>query len=384
MNHRIKIRINIALILVIFFDVFSTVTVFAQEATPSSKLLSALPHSYAQAVQKAAPAVVNVYTIRHIPLSRHSDNFFAQSPRRYRLGSGVIMNKEGYILTNHHLIRLSKKVLVALDDGRRTQAKVIGMDPETDLAVLRINLNNLKPIKLADSDKIQVGDVVLAIGNPFGLGQTVTQGIISAMGRSMIGINELENYIQTDAAINPGNSGGALINTKGELIGINTAIYSRSGGFQGVGFAIPVNVALNVMTQIIKYGEVKRGWLGIEIRMLTAALARSMGSKQTSGVIITRVLPKSPADKQGLKKDDIIVKANNHRVRSARGFSTFVAQLNPGAMLHLIIYRDNKAIKISMKIGTRPPQTIIDERGRLPERKNQLRPGERQLFPRSE
>lgn len=322
-------------------------------------------HSYANAVKLAAPAVINIYTKRE---SNSLRGFHDRANKRYRLGSAVIMNKKGYVLTNHHLILRAKQVLVALDDGRRTTAKVIGSDPDTDLAVLKIELQHLQPIEIGNSDKVEVGDIVLAIGNPFGLGQTVTQGIVSAIGRSMIGINELENYIQTDAAINPGNSGGALINTQGKLIGINTAIYTRSGGYQGVGFAIPVNVALNVMDQIIKYGEVKRGWLGIEIRNLTAALARTLNTNQSYGVLITRIIPKSPAQKAGLKTNDIITQVNNRRVRNARSFSSFVAQMTPGVSMQLTVIRNNKPEKIDVNVGVRPPQPIIDDRGRLPQK----------------
>lgn len=329
-------------------------------------LIAAEPHSYSEAVKLAAPAVINIYTKRDSLRNLYERS---RDSRRYRLGSAVIMNKKGYVLTNHHLIQRAKQVLVALDDGRRTTANVIGSDPDTDLAVLKINLPHLQPIEIGNSDQVEVGDVVLAIGNPFGLGQTVTQGIVSAIGRSMIGINELENYIQTDAAINPGNSGGALINTEGKLIGINTAIYTRSGGYQGVGFAIPVNVALNVMDQIIRYGEVKRGWLGIEIRNLTAALARTLKTDQSHGVLITRIVSKSPAQKAGLKINDIITRVNNRRVRNARSFSSFVAQMTPGVSMQLTIIRNNQSEKININVGTRPPQPIIDDRGRLP-RKN--------------
>ncbi len=314
-------------------------------------------HSYADAVKLAAPAVVNVYIKRIVsPDSQFFQEKYRHSPgnRRYRLGSGVIMNKQGYILTNHHLIQTSKQVLVALDDGRRARAKVIGSDPQTDLAVLKITLDNLQPITLGDSSIVEVGDVVLAIGNPFGLGQTVTQGIVSAIGRSMIGVNELENYIQTDAAINPGNSGGALITTKGKLIGINTAIYSRSGGNQGIGFAIPVNVALNIMKQIIQTGKVRRGWLGISVRMLSPAYAQSIRSKRTTGVIIAEVFKNSPAEKAGLQKNDIILSVNRQRVRQPRGLSSIIAHLEPGVTMRMQIIRKNTIKTISIKISNRP------------------------------
>lgn len=363
---------------------------FAQPSAPQKTA----PHTYATAVQKAAPSVVNIFTrreelkpankqqrdLRYRHLYQH---LIAPKRRKTTLGSGVIMDKRGYILTNHHVVRRAKVILVALLDGRKTRAKVIGSDSDTDLTVLQIELKNLKPISIGDSDSVHVGDVVLAIGNPFGLGQSVTQGIISAIGRSKIGINPLENYIQTDAAINPGNSGGALINTHGDLIGVNTGIYSRSGGNQGIGFAIPAAVAVNIMNQIIKHGHVKRGWLGVKIMTLTPMIAKSMGTSQSTGVIVSEVLQKSPAARSALKKNDIITYMNQYRVRNGIGFLSYIAQREPGTTITLTVIRNSHEQKIKVKLGTRPATRqqnargnypgwrgdAPDERGRLPRRK---------------
>jgi serine protease DegS len=280
-----------------------------QEAVSSSAGPGALngmsvgPASYADAVQRAAPAVVNVHTAKVItrrvhplledPIFQHFfGDRFTQSRREVQtsLGSGVLISKQGYVLTNNHVIDGADEIKVLLADGRSAQAKVVGTDPDTDLAVLRIETESLPAIVIGNSKNLRVGDIALAIGNPFGVGQTVTFGIISATGRDHLGINAFEEFIQTDAAINPGNSGGALINASGELIGINSAIYSRSGGSQGIGFAIPINLAKGVMTQIIEQGHVVRGWLGIEAQDLTAALADSFGMPDTNGVLISGVL----------------------------------------------------------------------------------------------
>ncbi len=312
-------------------------------------------HSYAKAVRIAAPAVVNIYTDRQTQQNL--------SQLRSTLGSGVVIDSKGYILTNHHVVRNAVHILVGLSDGRRAKAKFIGSDPETDLAVLKINLGHLKPIPLGNSDNIHVGDVVLAIGNPFGLGQTVTQGIISAMGRNTVGINRLESYIQTDAAINPGNSGGALINTLGQLVGINTGIYTRSGGYQGVGFAIPVNVALNVLHQIIKSGYVKRGWLGLKVQTLGPKLAETLGTQQASGVVVMQVLPNTPASEFGFKKNDVITHLNNIRVSSSRGFLNHIAQRKPNTPIAITLLRNHVKKVIHAKVGTRPPPKAIDDRG---------------------
>ncbi len=354
---------------------------FSLEGVAADDKFKTLPHSYTHAVKSAAPAVVNIFTDREVKSQQKPDGRGRMNPRkiaeddiflinrktrRSTLGSGVIINNEGYILTNNHVTRNATRILVALADGRKTQAKVIGRDSETDLALLKIDLKNLTFIELGNSDAVQVGDVVLAIGNPFGLGQTVTQGIVSAIGRSRIGINQLENYIQTDAAINPGNSGGALVDTRGKLIGINTGIYTRTGGYQGVGFAIPVNVAMNVMGQLIKFGFVKHGWLGANVVTLTHPIAKRLGSEVSTGVVITRVGANTPAAKVGLKRYDIVTHLNNRRVYNIQGFLSYIAQKSPGNMLSMTVIRKNVKQEVSVKLGLRPKGRPHDDRGAPP------------------
>ena len=304
--------------------------------------------SYAPAVSNAAPAVVNIQSTKIITEQQHplmNDPTFKQlfgesvgEPRKRMessLGSGVIVSPQGYILTNHHVIKAADEILVALKDGRTTIATVVGTDPDTDLAVLHVKLDNLPAITLSKINEIEVGDVVLAIGNPFGVGQTVTSGIISATGRNMLGINTFENFIQTDAAINPGNSGGALINSYGELIGINTAIYSKSGGSQGIGFAIPLSLATNVLTQIIEFGHVKRGWLGVAIQEMNPELANSFGLKRVYGIIINGIAKSGPADKAGLQPGNVITHINNTEVENVRHLLNLVSEVKPGNSLSI-------------------------------------------------
>ncbi len=326
------------------------------------------PSSYSGAVQLAAPAVVNVYTAKVVttrttPFSNDPimQRFFGdtQVPRKQlqnSLGSGVIVNERGYILTNNHVVEGADEIQVALSDGRTTQAKVVGSDRETDLAVLKIELGKLPSIVIGESDGLRVGDVVLAIGNPFGVGQTVTMGIVSATGRNHLGINTFENFIQTDAAINPGNSGGALINAEGHLIGVNTAIFSQSGGSQGIGFAIPVSLAKGVMEQIIEHGHAIRGWLGVEVQAVTPALAESFGLPEAKGVLITGMLRKGPADQAGLKPGDVITKINGEAVDDPVVLMNTVAQVPPGKTMDLEGLRKGSKISLSAKVGERPAQ----------------------------
>src|SRR4051812_47599825 len=274
--------------------------------------------SYSEAVRRATPAVVNIFTSKEVktpqhpflndPLFRHffGDRLDAESQRASSLGSGVVVGARGYILTNHHVVEAADEIEVALADGKKFKARLVGSDPETDLAVLQVSNASLPSITFGDADSVRVGDVVLAIGNPFGVGQTVTGGIVSAMGRNQLGINTFENFIQTDAAINPGNSGGALVDTHGNLLGINTAIYSRSGGSMGIGFAIPVSTARLVMEGLVKDGQVTRGWIGVEPNDLTPELAETFGIKTRQGVIITGVLQNGPAAQAGLRPGDVI------------------------------------------------------------------------------
>ena len=314
------------------------------ELIQSARTTPATPvTSYALAVKNAAPAVVNIQSTKIVTEEQHpllSDPAFKQlfgdrmgEPRKRMessLGSGVIISPQGYILTNHHVIKAADEILVALKDGRTSIATVVGTDPDTDLAVLKIKLDNLPAITLSKINEIEVGDVVLAIGNPFAVGQTVTSGIISATGRNMLGINTFENFIQTDAAINPGNSGGALINSYGELIGINTAIYSKSGGSQGIGFAIPLSLATNVLTQIIEFGHVKRGWLGVAIQDMNSELANSFGLKRVYGIIINGIAKSGPADKAGLQPGNVITHINNIEIENVRHLLNLVSEVKPG------------------------------------------------------
>ena len=325
--------------------------------------------SYADAVEKAAPAVVNIYTQKLVtervhplmedPLFRH---FFGDNQGNTRqrlessLGSGVIISPEGYILTNNHVIEAADEIEVALRDGRTAAARIIGTDPDTDLAILKIDLAELHSITLGHSEQLRVGDVVLAIGNPFGVGQTVTSGIVSATGRNMLGINTFENFIQTDAAINPGNSGGALITANGNLIGINTAIFSRSGGSQGIGFAIPIDLARDVLQQIIEHGEVIRGWLGVAIQNITEDLAQSFGLKSLDGVIISNIIRNGPADQAGLTRGDVITHINSEAVKDVRAALTLISQARPGSTVKISGIRQGKNFDVEVTVMQRPKQ----------------------------
>ncbi len=323
-------------------------------------------NTYRQAAHRAMPAVVNIFTTKEAkPSARHFDNdplfrrFFGdgipgQDEKQFSLGSGVVISAEGYILTNNHVIEAADEIEVALADGRKATAKLIGTDPETDLAVIKINLSGLPAITLAQIENTQVGDVVLAIGNPFGVGQTVTMGIVSALGRNHLGINTFENFIQTDAAINPGNSGGALIDTDGHLLGINTAIYSRSGGSLGIGFAIPVTTVKTVMESIIKNGQVVRGWIGVEPQDITPELAAGFGLEKSSGTIIAGVLKGGPAEKAGIKPGDILLSVADKPVGDTISMLNLVAQLTPGDTVKMTVLRKSKESIVNVTVGKRP------------------------------
>jgi serine protease DegQ len=329
--------------------------------------------SYREAARKALPSVVYIYTSQTVPSPRHPliddpifRHFFGdrgepESQTNSGLGSGVIVSANGNILTNYHVVEGADQIEVALKDGRSLKAKLIGGDPETDLAVLQLDTEGGAPLKLpaitlGQMDNVVVGDVVLAIGNPFGVGQTITMGIVSALGRSHLGINTFENFIQTDAAINPGNSGGALIDSHGNLVGINTAIYSRSGGSLGIGFAIPVSTAKNVMEQIIQTGTVTRGWIGVEAQEITADLAESFGMKDTKGALIAGVQRGSPADAGGVKPGDILLAVNGKEVKDPQVMLDLIADLKPGETIPFGLRRQNAAFEASIRIGKRPPQ----------------------------
>lgn len=324
---------------------------------------------YSQAAEKAMPTVVNIFTTSKTsgtdphqqyyddPLFKHffGDQFGEQQAQpESSLGSGVIVSEQGLIMTNNHVVNTADEIEVALTDGRKLSAKVVGTDPETDLAVLKVDADNLPAITFANSEKLQVGDVVLAIGNPFGVGQTVTQGIISALGRNHLGINTFENFIQTDASINPGNSGGALIDTNGNLIGINSAIYSRSGGSMGIGFAIPVSIAKHVMEQITQTGSVTRGWIGIEAQDITPELAESFKLDKADGSLIAGVLRDSPADEAGLKPGDILVSINDKQVADSESMLNLIAVLKPKDKATLGIIRNGKLLEVELLVGKRP------------------------------
>jgi len=275
------------------------------------------------------------------------------------LGSGVLVSSSGYILTNNHVIEGADGIEVVLNDGRRSQAKVIGTDPDSDLAVLKIELDKLPVIVLGDSDALQVGDQVLAIGNPFGVGQTVTSGIVSALGRNQLGINTFENFIQTDAAINPGNSGGALVDIQGNLLGINTAIYSRSGGSMGIGFAIPIATAKQVLESLVKDGKVTRGWIGVEPNDLSAELAEAFDTATSSGVIITGVLQNGPAAQAGLRPGDIILSIETSPIQNVTQMLAKVAGLAPGKSVTFTVQRKQQKLALNITPGTRPKPRAV-------------------------
>ncbi len=316
--------------------------------------------SYAEAVRRAQPSVVNIYTrkaARRSPLSEDPffGQFFGTPGPQQNLGSGVIVSAQGYILTNNPVVEGADQVAVAFPDGRQTVARVVGADPETDLAVLKIDASDLPAITLGQTDDVHVGDVVLAIGNPFGVGQTVTMGIVSALGRHDLGINTFENFIQTDAAINPGNSGGALVDTRGNLVGVNSAIYSRTGSSIGIGFAIPVSTARQVMEQLIKDGVVTRGWLGVGMHEVTPEIAESFGLKSPQGVLISAIYQGGPADHAGLKPGDIVLQIGDKRINDEKSLLNMVAALKPDTAMTVLIRRESKDVPIKVTIGKRPP-----------------------------
>ena len=333
--------------------------------------ISQNPSSLAEAARISSPAVVNIFTSKvnkKKPSKKGAPQqnepwfqfFFGdQAPNEEpssSLGSGVIVSPQGIILTNHHVIEGADEIEVAFADGRKRNAKLIGSDPETDIAVLKIDATDLpNPITLGKMESVHVGDVVLAIGNPFGVGQTVTSGIVSALGRNQLGINTFENFIQTDAAINPGNSGGALVDTKGNLIGINTAIYSRSGGNMGIGFAIPINTAKQVMEAILASGSVTRGWIGVEPQNLSKELAESLNlPKDTTGVLISGVLEGGPADKAGMKPGDVLTQVNGQAVSDVVTLLNRIAQTGPGDEAKINLLRKGKPMTLKVQVGKRP------------------------------
>ncbi len=323
--------------------------------------MSSGPVSYAHAVEVAAPAVVNIYTTKIItervnPLLRYffGDQYIPRQRLENSLGSGVIVSNQGYILTNNHVVEGAAEIEVLLRDGRSAEARLVGTDPETDVAVLQIDLEEIPSITINLANTLRVGDVVLAIGNPFGVGQTVTMGIISATGRDDVGISTFENFIQTDAAINPGNSGGALVDANGNLVGINTAIFSRSGGSQGIGFAIPMSIASDVMEQLIENGRVSRGWLGVETQDITPQLAESFGLQNITGIIIAGIQRNGPAAQAGLRPGDIILSVNGKASTDSKTVMNQIARVAPGGKLQLQILRNGKVMNVEAIVGERP------------------------------
>jgi len=347
----------------------------AAGAAPASPVVPAAPSQdgYAAVARAVMPAVVNISSLKVIRTYEYSPflvdpffrDFFGQQfpglvvPREKRemsLGSGVFVDERGTILTNYHVVEQAQEVKVALSDGRETKARILGADQRTDLAVLRVEKDSLPHAAMGDSEKMEVGDVVLAVGNPFGLGETVTMGIISAIGRGSLGLADYEDFIQTDAAINPGNSGGALVNTRGEVIGINTAIYSRSGGYQGIGFAIPSNMARDVLDSIVKTGRVVRGYTGLAIQGLTPELARAFGLDDARGAVVAGVDPDGPAAEAGLRRGDVIVSFRGRPVVSDNDVRTQLSRLKPGERAVLEIVRDGHRREVTMVLSEPPAE----------------------------
>jgi Do/DeqQ family serine protease len=320
-------------------------------------------NSYAAAAKRASPAVVSITASKTSTRNPHSGDpwfqfFFGDRESRPEtqvgLGSGVIVSPEGFLLTNNHVIEGASDIDVQLTDGRSAPAKVVGTDPDSDVAVLKIELDRLPVMAFGNTDGLQVGDVVLAIGNPFGVGQTVTSGIVSALGRDHLGINTFENFIQTDAAINPGNSGGALVDANGNLLGINTAIYSRSGGSMGIGFAIPANIARQVMEGLIQDGHVTRGWIGVEPRDLTPEIAETLNLPVRQGVLITGVLQNGPASDGGMLPGDVVVKVADSRVLNTAQLLNAVASLKPQTVASVVVQRGDKSLDLEITVAQRP------------------------------
>ena len=347
--------------------------IVALQETSSSTETQNAAGSYREAAQKALPSVVHIFTSQKITMPRHPliddplfRHFFGDAPEsdgqtKSGLGSGVIVSANGYILTNFHVVDGADQIEVALNDGRSLKARLVGGDPETDLAVLQLAADKstelkLPAITLGQMDSLTVGDVVLAIGNPFGVGQTVTMGIVSALGRSHLGINTFENFIQTDAAINPGNSGGGLVDSRGNLVGINTAIYSRSGGSLGIGFAIPVSTAKSVMEQIIATGTVTRGWIGVEAQEITQELAESFGLPEPGGALIAGVQRGSPADAGGIRPGDILLQIDGKPVKDPQVMLDLIARQKPGETVSFKLRRQKGLLDTTIRIGKRPAQ----------------------------
>ena len=342
------------------------VALVQQEVPSASSAGGARPDSYHDAVRKAAPSVVNIFTSKEVKIARNPllndpvlRRFFGgqlgdETQRASSLGSGVIVSPAGYILTNHHVVNAADEIEVALPDGKKLIAKVVGSDPDTDLAVLRVEAQNLPAITFGSSEKLRVGDIVLAIGNPLGIGQTVTAGIVSALDRTGLGINTFENFIQTDAAINQGNSGGALIDARGNLVGINSAILSQTGGSIGIGLAIPASMAKTVMEQIIKTGTVTRGWIGVGLQDITPEIAESFKLGTLRGVIINEIVRNSPASKAGITIGDVLVSIDGKQISDPKDVLNAVTGIAPGSASKLMLKRKGQDMELTVTVGRRP------------------------------
>ncbi len=360
----------IGLVLSSRLDIISPLPAKSQISSKSIDILTQLSEAQSEVAAVATPSVVNISTTRVVksreeaPFEFFDDPFFRRffgdqfphpnAPREYKeqsLGSGVIVSEDGYIVTNNHVIEKAQEIKVLLLNKKDYKAKVIGADPKTDIAVIKIDAKGLPALPWADSDKLKVGEIVFAIGNPFGLNQTVTMGIISAVGRANVGIADYEDFIQTDAAINPGNSGGALINARGELIGINTAILSRTGGYQGIGFAVPSSMARQVMDSLVKYKKVVRGWLGVSIQEVTSDLAEEFGVKDLKGALVSGVMKGSPAEKAGIKQGDVILQYDGKDVEDTGHLRNMVTQTPVGATVKIKLLRQKKEIELDVKIA---------------------------------
>jgi len=377
-----KSALNAPMIIILCFFVLTALlfqgTALAREVSPEARdFLNKMSNYLSEVAEVTKPSVVNISTTTTVTMKNHpygdffNDPFFKRFfgdnfdhpgiPRKFKssaLGSGVIVSADGYILTNYHVIKDADEIKVILFDKREFKGKVVGDDPQTDIAVIKVDAKDLPAIKMGDSDKLKAGDVVLAIGNPFGLNQTVTMGIVSAVGRANIGISAYEDYIQTDAAINPGNSGGALVNSNGELVGINSAIFSTSGGYMGVGFAIPSDMANSVVQSILKYGKVIRGWLGVSIQNLTPELAKSFDVKGERGALVTDVMKDSPASKAGMKRGDLIVEFDGKSVEDTTGLRNMVANTAPGKIVPTKVIRQGKEETLNVTVGELPTKMM--------------------------
>jgi len=365
--------IFVGLVLSSHLDLMSPVPAKSQISSKSLEILSQLSEAQSEVAAIATPSVVNISTTRLIksreeaPFDLFDDPFFRRFfgdqmphqnvPKEHKeqsLGSGVIVSEDGYIVTNNHVIEKAQEIKVLLSNKKDYKAKVIGADPKTDIAVIKIEAKGLSFLPWGDSNKLKVGEIVFAIGNPFGLNQTITMGVISAVGRANVGIADYEDFIQTDAAINPGNSGGALVNSRGELIGINTAILSRSGGYQGIGFAVPSSMSRQVMDSLIKYKKVVRGWLGVSIQEVTSDLAEEFGVKDLKGALVSGVLKGSPAEKSGIKQGDVILSFNGKTVEDTGHLRNMVSQTPIGTAVVLKVLRQKKETDIEVKVAELP------------------------------